>query len=345
MKKLGVLLVRGIVIVMVLFLVVSTHAVYAESNGATRDLDSLYEWVKTISDVVPMCKNWEHCRLRFDGYLLCKEGNDYNHISILSSASRETIGYIITDRQGVVVEFSWNESPYEDYRKANRDEMLSINRSKAYYQPGYHYLIEDGEVVPAISCLKSDSFDYEIRSENEPSSITGVYSGDYAYSIIAGVPDYDWYIGCIPTAIGNVIGYWDSHGYPNLMTGTSSSMISEVANYMPNYQANSFIPTGVHSYCHKAGRYPNNFTATNIWNPSYSNYIYQINAGQPTLVGFGGGTSDPYGGGHMTAGVGYLIYYPLSQKYVIVHDAWSSTSTDYSVLWGTYNDFICTITP
>jgi autotransporter-associated beta strand protein len=42
---------------------------------------------------------------------------------------------------------------------------------------------------------------------------------------INDVPSYIWYGGCGPTAAGMIIGYWDAHGYPNLITagdGTNS---------------------------------------------------------------------------------------------------------------------------
>jgi hypothetical protein len=43
--------------------------------------------------------------------------------------------------------------------------------------------------------------------------------------LINEVPSYIWYRGCGPTAAGMIIGYWDAHGYPNLITagdGTNS---------------------------------------------------------------------------------------------------------------------------
>ena len=42
---------------------------------------------------------------------------------------------------------------------------------------------------------------------------------------VSDVPSYIWYRGCGPTAAGMIIGYWDAHGYPNLITagtGTNS---------------------------------------------------------------------------------------------------------------------------
>ena len=37
--------------------------------------------------------------------------------------------------------------------------------------------------------------------------------------VIPEVPAYYWYNGCGPTAGGMIIGYWDAHGYPDLITG------------------------------------------------------------------------------------------------------------------------------
>ncbi len=37
---------------------------------------------------------------------------------------------------------------------------------------------------------------------------------------IAGTPDYNWLWGCFGTASGNLAGYWDRNGFPNIYTGT-----------------------------------------------------------------------------------------------------------------------------
>ena len=36
---------------------------------------------------------------------------------------------------------------------------------------------------------------------------------------LTGVPDYNWFYGCFGTGSGNLMGYWDRHGLPNLYTG------------------------------------------------------------------------------------------------------------------------------
>jgi hypothetical protein len=36
---------------------------------------------------------------------------------------------------------------------------------------------------------------------------------------LTSVPDYAWYYGCMGTASGNLMGYWDRHGFPDFYTG------------------------------------------------------------------------------------------------------------------------------
>ena len=50
--------------------------------------------------------------------------------------------------------------------------------------------------------------------------------------VIAGVPDYLWRHGCGPTAVGNVIGYYDTHGYDDLITGDANSQTNDVNQAM-----------------------------------------------------------------------------------------------------------------
>jgi len=40
-------------------------------------------------------------------------------------------------------------------------------------------------------------------------------------SVISDVPSYLWYHGCGPTSAGMIIGYWDAHGFGNLIPGSN----------------------------------------------------------------------------------------------------------------------------
>jgi hypothetical protein len=64
-------------------------------------------------------------------------------------------------------------------------------------------------------------------------SILANASGDEASGgglrLIADTPCYYWYNGCGPTALGMIIGYWDGHGYANLIPGSNNWSANQTA--------------------------------------------------------------------------------------------------------------------
>lgn len=44
--------------------------------------------------------------------------------------------------------------------------------------------------------------------------------------MLTEMPDYTWYAGCFGTAAGNLMGYWDRHGFPNFYTGPTSGGVA-----------------------------------------------------------------------------------------------------------------------
>jgi hypothetical protein len=40
------------------------------------------------------------------------------------------------------------------------------------------------------------------------------------------VPDYDWFYGCMGTASGNLLGFWDRHGFPDFYTGPANGGVA-----------------------------------------------------------------------------------------------------------------------
>lgn len=44
--------------------------------------------------------------------------------------------------------------------------------------------------------------------------------------MLTEVPDYAWFAGCFGTAGGNMIGYWDRHGFPDFYTGPTSNGVA-----------------------------------------------------------------------------------------------------------------------
>jgi len=46
--------------------------------------------------------------------------------------------------------------------------------------------------------------------------------------VVAGVPAYIWHDGCAPTSTGMVLGFWDGHGFPDLIPGDASTPTAAV---------------------------------------------------------------------------------------------------------------------
>jgi len=61
-----------------------------------------------------------------------------------------------------------------------------------------------------------------------PGIIRNYRAASAAQVVIPGVPAYLWRHGCGPTALGMVIGYWDGHGCPDLVSGDASAQTPQV---------------------------------------------------------------------------------------------------------------------
>lgn len=158
---------------------------------------------------------------------------------------------------------------------------------------------------------------------------------DYGY--ISNVPAYVQASGyvCINTSILNVIAYWDNNGLPDLITGTILQARADIEACLVaagGSGANASIPGAINSYATAHGNYYSD--VWNIWYPEFFDLQFEINYGDPCLVGF----TTYYGGGHMTTGVGYNIVSGVN--YVIVHD--NHVSYDVTIAFSEV-DFIASI--
>ena len=52
---------------------------------------------------------------------------------------------------------------------------------------------------------------------------------------LTDVPDYDWWRGCFGTATGNLMGFWDRHGYPNFYTGPTAGGVAPLDSFGFNH--------------------------------------------------------------------------------------------------------------
>jgi len=143
---------------------------------------------------------------------------------------------------------------------------------------------------------------------------------------ISGVPKYERHRGCSPTAAGMVLGYWDSHGYPDFPVG--NPLIDELADAMGTWDwpIDGWtwpwdIDNGIEEVSENHGY--SNFDASNDYWMSWSEVKTEVDADRPFVInmlhgGTGSGNSQSYGD-HSVTCVGYDDY---AENYVVIHDTW-----------------------
>jgi peptidase C39-like protein len=149
---------------------------------------------------------------------------------------------------------------------------------------------------------------------------------------IYDVPNYLWQCGCSPTASGMVLGYWDSHGYPNFPGETT--LIEELAVAMgTEWPGNGLtwpwdIDDGIEEVCENHGY--SNFDASNDYWMTWNEVKDEVDASKPFVIsmsygGTGSGHSKPYGKHSITC-VGYS---DSNEDYVFIHDTWDEDGHHY----------------
>src|SRR5208337_1807183 len=161
------------------------------------------------------------------------------------------------------------------------------------------------------------------------SSLSPMRSSKYIYD----VPYYAWYRGCSPTASAMVLGYWDSHGYPNYPTG--NTLIDELANAMGTGSTWPFdgatwplwIDNGIETVAVNHG-YSSLDSVENIWlyGDHFDEMATEVDAGRPFVLSMAAGgaaVGKPTAYGyHSVTGVGYVR--TTIQNYLTIHDTWNS---------------------
>ncbi|MEA1864975.1 MAG: NosD domain-containing protein [Euryarchaeota archaeon] len=146
----------------------------------------------------------------------------------------------IDNRRGIYIEDSSNNTLTNNIANSN-NAYISLHSS---FTDSAH----DADVIP--SGWPTDS-----QSTTGSQPPTGLIGGtlpqmlDYQV-IISDVPVYEWYRGCGPTAAGMIIGYWDGHGFGDLVRGnasTQTSAVNDMISSSGNYD----------DYCVPIDYYPN----------------------------------------------------------------------------------------
>ena len=140
------------------------------------------------------------------------------------------------------------------------------------------------------------------------------YTAQYT---IPGVPDYqnNWFTGpndCAPTAGSCVLGFWDSHGYDNLITGSADYSlnpdgVTELVDFlkidMEWTSSGTFIsniPIGIEATANNRRGYA--FSADNDDSVSWNDMRTEIDSDRPFVFSI---LYPYYGSYHSVTGVGY----------------------------------------
>ena len=81
-----------------------------------------------------------------------------------------------------------------------------------------------------------------------------VLPGD-GQNLVSGVPAYLWRHGCGPTAVGMVVGYYDTHTYGDLVPGSAASQTSDVNQAIAS-QGSAADPQHYEDYSQPIDSYP-----------------------------------------------------------------------------------------
>ena len=104
------------------------------------------------------------------------------------------------------------------------------------------------------------------------------------YVQLTEVPDYTWYAGCFGTASGNLMGYWDRHGLPDLYTGPTGGGVAPLDTWS---SANKGIRSMWASKAGFDGRPANRPGHIDDYWVNYSNdnsYSYESTAADPYVT-------------------------------------------------------------
>jgi hypothetical protein len=176
----------------------------------------------------------------------------------------------------------------------------------------------------------------EVPGTTRPSDAEGAFGAESLGSRLLYGPDYDWYRGCGPTALANVMGYWADRGYPSLVADGSAGEYRSAIDQLAALMGTSGdgwtrwpIDDDVRNYAAAKGY---SFQSSESANPPYGAFVGEIDAHRPAAVLFNGHVTY---GDHYVALLGYEYdANDPNYRYLVVHDSWGNTPVDARVQFG-----------
>ncbi|MDA2385732.1 PA14 domain-containing protein [Bacillus cereus] len=315
-------------------------------------------YLKSISDL--SYPNWKDASFSEEKTLYDLDGEIRGYLFQVKKGS-QNYGYIIANgikgRSSIIESTREGENPYKD-----------IPEGQALYTgPLQHLKKENGKIID-IATNQNIEVKKEMQLGNEngkslslkfKNRVSTKMTEDEYIEKKLDVPDYTWYKGCTPTAVGNLVAYWSQQGFNDLLKNneTPNQLIENLAILMktdngsgergvPYGTVVTEIAPGVKNYWNSRGYYPETKYDEN---PTYEKYKKEIDGGRPIIITT---VKNKIYDVHSITGVGYEELYiaDLNEKYrtIIVHDTWPSTpvdvSLDYDEHLASFHDFI-TVNP
>ncbi|AFQ19744.1 S-layer protein (plasmid) [Bacillus thuringiensis HD-771] len=250
------------------------------------------------------------------GYIIIKEKN--NKLSVTESTREGGNPYKYV-KEGEAI----YAGPLKYYQR-KKEKLIDLNTSKVTESLG----------LAGERDKKANNYSFN------PSKASMV--GEEIYnSRILDVPDYTWYVGCVPTAFGNIVSYWAQNGFPNLHRSkeTENQLIDHLGNLMETDRGTGETTGGVlyGTWTHKIEPAlqkhwkERGYTVEISWKEqlNYSSVQKELSAGRPVGLIV---QNHPIYDIHSITVVGYeeLVIPDLKESYhtAIVHDTWDTTPKD-----------------
>lgn len=233
--------------------------------------------------------------------------------------------YTLTDTKGKAKEKVIVDLPSSTIVNFNKSNVNVPVGEKDYFYNNT-YLQQQQEIRKQKANIQWTTLEKEMAGSSS-------YSTSSSGHTISGVPNWPWRDGCSPTSAGMVLGYWDTHGYPNFPS--QNTLIDNLATAMgTEWPGNGAtwpwnIPSGVTTVC-RNNRY-SHFTATNYFLLTWSDVVAEVSNNYPFVLSMHASTTY---GEHSVAAIGY---YYNGIEYVIVHDTVPAhTSSDIYMAYGSW---------
>lgn len=304
---------------------------------------------------------WKDANIVQDSILYTINGKEHQKLySVFNEYGK--LGYMITDINSKnLIEFALGESPYDGII-SSINKGTSSSKIKLIINGANNHLFTEDEFktiknIHSSKYSKTNSLNSDNRKFNTQldTNINSINSYQIT-NIISGVPyelNNGTTPGCGPVSAINLIKFWDSNGYPNLVTSndTKQSMYNKLYNYMGSFVVpNSggqvatlpmdYIP-GIYGYLEDKGYSITGIIREYLNKADYSILKNEVDNRRPGTILYNDNLTY---GLHYVTFVGYSQYIDISANYYIIHDLWSTSnvyrSWDYDIdsnyIWKMY---------